>query len=66
MTQIGYQLLADSKAAIKSGGLERITPGRDLLSLLVQANMSPDVPEHQRLSDADVVARTSGSYIHCR
>jgi len=31
--------------------------GRDLLSLLVKANMATDIPESQRLSDKDVIAQ---------
>jgi hypothetical protein len=31
--------------------------GRDLLSLLVKANMAVDVPEDQRLSDEDMLGR---------
>lgn len=34
---------------------------RDLLTLLIRANMSTDIPENQRLSDAEVLARTSAS-----
>jgi cytochrome P450 len=33
-------------------------PERDLLSLLIRANMDADLPENQRLSDDDVLART--------
>ena len=33
--------------------------GRDLLSLLIKANMATDIPESQRLSDEDVLARES-------
>ncbi|KAJ7144242.1 cytochrome P450 [Mycena epipterygia] len=55
MDRIGMQLLQDAQAAISSGlkDAER----RDLLSLLVKSNMSEDIPESQRLSDADVVAQ---------
>ena len=31
--------------------------GRDLLTLLLKANMATDIPESQRLSDEDVLAR---------
>jgi hypothetical protein len=31
--------------------------GRDLLSLLVKANMAVDIPEDQRLSDEDMLGR---------
>lgn len=31
--------------------------GRDLLTLLMRANMATDIPDHQRLSDEEVLAR---------
>ncbi|KAJ7889648.1 cytochrome P450 [Mycena leptocephala] len=49
------ELLADSQADIKAGGVSAIK--RDLLSLLVQSNMSHEIQEDQRLSDIDVVAQ---------
>ncbi|KAJ7323558.1 cytochrome P450 [Mycena albidolilacea] len=55
MGNIAKKLLSDSKADIKSGGVS--TSQRDLLSLLVQSNMSSEIQEHQRLSDAEVVAQ---------
>lgn len=53
MAQIGYRLLRDTKAQAASTGEKR--SGRDLLSLLVQANMAADTS--QRMSDQDVIAR---------
>ncbi|KAJ6577019.1 cytochrome P450 [Mycena vulgaris] len=55
MLNIAHQLLADSKAAIKAGGGEK--SGRDLLSVMVTANMSNEIPDSQKLSDAEVVAQ---------
>ncbi|KAK6984822.1 cytochrome P450 [Favolaschia claudopus] len=55
MRRIGLGLLEDSKKQIASGGESRVS--RDLLSLLVRANMDKDVPEGQRLSDDDVLAQ---------
>lgn len=65
MGRIGSQLLHDAKAAvISSHSTEKGVPieksslqGRDLLSLLVRANMATDIPENQRISDEDVLAR---------
>ncbi|KAK7678026.1 hypothetical protein QCA50_018966 [Cerrena zonata] len=64
MRRIGLQLIADKKAAILSekaqqgGGVEkRDLEGRDLLTLLLKANMATDIPESQRLSDEDVLAQ---------
>ncbi|CCM04147.1 uncharacterized protein FIBRA_06309 [Fibroporia radiculosa] len=61
MRRIGMQLIADKKAEIikaanageKGGSLQ----SRDLLTLLIKANMSTDIPENQRLSDEDVLAQ---------
>ncbi|KAF9803876.1 hypothetical protein IEO21_09549 [Rhodonia placenta] len=60
--RIGMQLIAEKKAAVrqaaqsgeKNAGTE--LRSRDLLTLLIKANMSPDIPEDQRLSDDDVLA----------
>jgi len=62
MARIGNQLLRDSKAAMapkETGGkLEKSAfKRRDLLSLLVRANMSTDLQPSQRMSDDDVLAR---------
>lgn len=67
MRRIGLGLIAEKKAAItaetKSAGkkaLERKdVQGRDLLTLLIKANMAEDIPEHQRLTDDEVLARES-------
>jgi hypothetical protein len=65
MGRIGSQLLHDAKTAVisshgaeKGGSIEKSSlQGRDLLSLLVRANMATDIPENQRISDEDVLAR---------
>ena len=62
MDRIGKQLLRASKAAILAdggnGNPEKSSwPGRDLLSLLLRANMSTDLPPNQRMTDEDVLAR---------
>ena len=58
MQRIGHGLLAESKAAIvaheKGGEASR---SRDLLSLLVRANTVKDLPQSQKMSDANVLAR---------
>ena len=63
------KLIADKKASILSArgqeakGVEkRDLHGRDLLTLLIKANMATDIPESQRLSDDEVLARTSLLY----
>ena len=63
MTQIGKELLTNAKAAALASATEKgeieknSLHGRDLLSLLVKANMATDIPESQKLSDKDVIAR---------
>jgi hypothetical protein len=57
MSRIGNQLLRDSKAANEKATEKSSWKARDLLSLLVRANMATDLPEHQRMSDEDVLDR---------
>ncbi|KAJ7472542.1 cytochrome P450 [Mycena latifolia] len=61
MVNIAHQLLADSKAAVRAGGGEKT--GRDILSIMVTANMSNDIPENQKLSDADVIAQVPTFFV---
>ncbi|KAJ7262670.1 cytochrome P450 [Mycena haematopus] len=58
MMRIGRKLLQDSsKEMAESGTFEKSRSRRDLLSLLVRANTSKDIPASQRLSDEDVLAQ---------
>lgn len=63
MAHIGKELLSDAKAAARASATEKgeiaknNLHSRDLLSLLVKANMATDIPESQKLSDEDVLAR---------
>ncbi|KAF7346668.1 hypothetical protein MSAN_01804400 [Mycena sanguinolenta] len=58
MIRIASQLLAQSKDAVKASGEGKNSlRDRDLLSLMVNANLATDLPEEQRLSDADVIAQ---------
>ena len=69
MRRIGLQLIAEKKAAIlaeqnalgkeKEGLASKDVKGRDLLTLLIKANMAVDIPDHQRLSEEEVLARES-------
>ncbi|KAG6854184.1 hypothetical protein C0991_009836 [Blastosporella zonata] len=52
MSRIGQELLRESKASIHEKG-----EARDLLSLLVKSNIATDIPEHQRMTDQDVLAQ---------
>ncbi|KAJ6467580.1 cytochrome P450 [Mycena vitilis] len=56
MFAIGRQLVATSKTDVKGRG-EGTGDKRDLLSILVKANMSTAIPEKQRMSEAEVVAQ---------
>ncbi|PPQ72758.1 hypothetical protein CVT24_012798 [Panaeolus cyanescens] len=55
MDNIARKLLSDSKAALNVD--KTSTGSKDLLSLLVRANMSTEIPESQRMSDEDVLAQ---------
>ncbi|KAJ6568677.1 cytochrome P450 [Mycena capillaripes] len=57
MRRIGQGLLRDSKQKIALGISVDSVASRDLLSLLVRANTTEDIPEAQRLSDEDVLAQ---------
>ncbi|KAJ7447527.1 cytochrome P450 [Mycena galericulata] len=56
MYVIGSQILAKSKAAINEGE-KNIEGKRDLLSILLKANVSPDVQNNQRLTDEELVSQ---------
>ena len=64
MARIGNTLLSNAKiaaqaSATEKGEIEKNSLGsRDLLSLLVKANTATDIPQSQKLSDEDVLART--------
>ncbi|KAJ4485445.1 cytochrome P450 [Lentinula aciculospora] len=58
MERIGRDLLRQSKEHLAATGEKGDGwRARDLLSLLVRSNMSKDIPEHQRMSDEDVIAQ---------
>ncbi|KAJ7209907.1 cytochrome P450 [Mycena rebaudengoi] len=54
---IGARLMAESKAYVEAAGDKNISGGRDLLSVLIKANMVSDLPDNQRLSDDEVIAQ---------
>lgn len=55
--RIGKALVEEKKAAVRAGeaSIEK-GKGKDLLSMVVRANMDPDLKESQRMSDAEVIA----------
>ncbi|KAJ7434308.1 cytochrome P450 monooxygenase [Mycena galericulata] len=52
---MGNKLVKESKTA--DGRAKSESSGRDLLSILIRANMDPDIPERQRMSDAEVAGQ---------
>jgi hypothetical protein len=61
MRRIGMQLIAEKKASVLRASGQSVEKkdvyGRDLLTLLIKANMATDIPENPRLTDEDVLAR---------
>lgn len=65
MRRIGQDMVRHKKESVqleKLGSLPPSSRPRDLLSLLIRNNMEPGLPESQRLSDEDVLAREKGSH----
>ncbi|KAJ7249865.1 cytochrome P450 [Mycena rebaudengoi] len=64
MFEIGYELLAEGKAAVlAAGGNKDIASRKDVFSVLLEANMGGDGSESKRLSDAEVVAQIPAFFI---
>ncbi|CCM03447.1 uncharacterized protein FIBRA_05580 [Fibroporia radiculosa] len=61
MRRIGMQLIQQKKAeiaaAMADGNYSKSSRSRDLLTVLLEANLTDDVPEHHRLTDDDVMAQ---------
>ncbi|CCM04150.1 uncharacterized protein FIBRA_06312 [Fibroporia radiculosa] len=61
MRCIGMRLIAEKKAEVlgisNTGEKDKHLQSRDLLTLLIKANMSSEIPESQRLSDEGVLAQ---------
>ncbi|CAK5277050.1 unnamed protein product [Mycena citricolor] len=57
MRAVGTNLLQKAKTDAQTLGEKELGLGRDLLSILVKANMSAEIPESQRLSDSEVIAQ---------
>lgn len=56
MERIGKELIDEKQRSIRAGDSK--AAGRDLLTLLIQANIDKDVPAHLRMSDDEVLGRT--------
>ena len=69
MREIGLQLVREKREAViaESRGDGSVgkqdVQGRDLLSLLIKANMATDVPDEERLSEEEVLSRTSTPFL---
>ena len=61
MLRIGADLLEQRKRGVfKTAKNEKTAdPPKDLLTVLMKANQDTDLPETQRMSDEEVVARMS-------
>ncbi|TFK38084.1 cytochrome P450 [Crucibulum laeve] len=58
MKRIGGQLLKENRESISSSGKNKdIRGSRDVLSLLVHANVAPHLEDHRRLSDEHVLVQ---------
>jgi hypothetical protein len=70
LRSIGQSMISQKKAEIlvttEIGGKGRVEKsniqGRDLLSLLIKANMATDIPDRARMTDEDILERESKSY----
>ncbi|KAJ7055864.1 cytochrome P450 [Mycena amicta] len=64
MDTVGKQIINKSKASLKEQDVAKTIGGqRDLLSILLKANMSPGLPESQKLSDGEVIAQIPGFFL---
>ncbi|KAJ7447523.1 cytochrome P450 [Mycena galericulata] len=58
MDSIGRQIVSNTKVDLKASEGEKTLYGRnDLLSVLLKSNLSTNLPESQRMSDAEVIAQ---------
>lgn len=60
MARIGDKLLRDSHAAIRAENVvveKSFWKRKDLLSVLMRANLATDLPPNQKMSSEDVLAR---------
>ena len=61
ISQKKAEILSSSEADSKGRVEKKNIQGRDLLSLLIKANMATDIPDHARMTDEDILARRSSS-----
>nr|GAT50395.1 predicted protein [Mycena chlorophos] len=68
MEDIGRRIVEQSKAGLAKQGTDGVKTGtsgarRDLLSLLLKANMSADLPESQKLSEEEVLGQIPAFFV---
>lgn len=56
------EILASTDVDAKGGVEKKDIQGRNLLSLLIKANVATDIPDSARMSDEDILARESSHY----
>jgi hypothetical protein len=59
ISQKKAEILAAAESDAKGGVEKRNIQGRDLLSLLIKANMATDIAENARMNDEEILARES-------
>lgn len=59
ISQKKAEILAAAESDAKGGVEKRSIQGRDLLSLLIKANMATDIAESARMNDEEILARES-------
>ncbi|EIW62555.1 cytochrome P450 [Trametes versicolor FP-101664 SS1] len=65
INRVGSKLVTDQKAATAQAAAEKHVQGperkdlqgRDLLTLLIKANMATDIPDNQKMTDEDVISQ---------
>lgn len=62
ISQKKSEILTSANIDAKGGVEKRNIQGRDLLSLLIKANVATDIPDSARMSDEDILARESALY----
>jgi len=64
ISQKRSEILASADVDAKGGVEKRNIQGRDLLTLLIKANMATDIPDSARMSDEEILARESTRYVN--
>ncbi|KAF7298636.1 hypothetical protein MIND_00810700 [Mycena indigotica] len=69
MDTIGRQIIKESKARLltdqqnQEDKIKALGGRRDLLSILLKSNMSPGLPESQRLSEAEIISQIPAFFV---